>query len=120
MACQRPPQAGLRPALRLRLLHRRLPGGVLDERNDPARHEPRRAHGLAGARDLGDLDDAAPGGDLDPATRTCRGDLVHPRAVVCGDDDLDTITLHGASVLPFPRHPGPSWTRVTTGGEEVT
>jgi hypothetical protein len=79
-------------------------GWVLDERNDTAGHEPGRAHRFAGARHLGHLDDAAPGGDLDPATRASRENLVGPGAVVRSDHDLDTIASHGASV-PGPRAP---------------
>jgi hypothetical protein len=47
-------------------------GGVLDERKDAAGHESRPAHRLAGARHLGDLDDAASRCDLDPAAVSCR------------------------------------------------
>src|SRR5262245_47326528 len=40
---------------------------MLHERDDPTGHEPGRAHGFAGPRDLDDLDDPAPGGPLDAA-----------------------------------------------------
>jgi hypothetical protein len=73
-------------------------GGVLDEREDAAGHESRLAHRLAGARHLGDLDDAASCRGLDPAARTGGDDLIRARAVVCGDDDLDTIAFHVASL----------------------
>jgi hypothetical protein len=71
---------------------------VLDERKHPASHESGRANGFAGPGHLGDLDDAAPGRDLDPATRARGEDLVRPRAVVCSDNDFHTIALHRASV----------------------
>ena len=80
-------------------------GRVLDECYDPACHEPGGPHGFARARHLDDLDDPAPRRDLDVATSSCGDDLVSPRTVVCGNNDLDTIALHRASV---PRRSGPA------------
>src|SRR3954452_5382852 len=50
-------------------------GRMLHERDDPPRHEPRRAHRRTAAGDLGDLDDAAAGGDLDAAPGSGRPDV---------------------------------------------
>src|SRR5919201_7043432 len=75
-----------------------LAGRMLHERDDPACHEPRRAYRFTGTSDLDDLDDAATGCNLDAATGAGGDDLIGPRAVVRGDNDLDTIALHGASV----------------------
>jgi hypothetical protein len=71
---------------------------MLDEGDDPAGHEPGRAHRLAGARHLDDLDDAPTGRDLDAAAGARGDDLVGPRAIVRRDNDLDTIALHDPSV----------------------
>jgi hypothetical protein len=75
-------------------------GRVLDECYDPACHEPGGPHGFARARDLDDLDDPATRRDLNAATSSCGDDLVGPRTVVRGNNDLDTIALHRASVPP--------------------
>jgi hypothetical protein len=71
---------------------------VFYERHDPACDEPGRAHRLAGARSLDDLDDPTPRRDFDAPTRACGDDLIGPRPVVPSDNDLDTIALHGAKV----------------------
>jgi hypothetical protein len=68
---------------------------VLDECYDPARHEPGGAHGLARTRHFDDLDDPATRRDLNAAPSSRGDDLVGPRTVVCGNNDLDTIALHG-------------------------
>jgi hypothetical protein len=79
---------------------------VLDERNDPACHEPGGAHRFAGARHLDDLDNAATRRDLNAATRPCRDDLVGSRTVVCSNNGLDPIALPRASVPPASGRPG--------------
>jgi hypothetical protein len=75
-----------------------LAGWMLHERNDSVCHKPRRAYRFPGTGDLDDLDDAPTGCDLDATTGAGGDDLIRQRAVVCGDNDLDAIALHGASV----------------------
>ena len=70
-------------------------GRVLDECYDPARHKPGGAHRLARTRHFDDLDDPATRRDLNAAPSSRGDDLVGPRTVVCGNNDLDTIALHG-------------------------
>jgi hypothetical protein len=67
---------------------------VLDECYDPARHKPGGAHRLARTRHFDDLDDPATRRDLNAAPSSRGDDLVGPRTVVCGNNDLDTIALH--------------------------
>jgi hypothetical protein len=86
-----------------------LAGWVLDEREDAACHEPGAAHGFAGTGHLGDLDDPPPGRDLDPSTRPCGKDLIRPRAVVRGDDDLHAIAFHHSSLPPSLERPACTW-----------
>jgi hypothetical protein len=68
---------------------------VLNECYDPARHKPGGAHRLARTRHFDDLDDPATRRDLNAASSSRSDDLVGPRTVVCGNNDLDTIALHG-------------------------
>src|SRR5277367_35841 len=75
---------------------RSLRGRILDERDNPARHEARGPDRRAGAGDLGDLDQTAPRGNLDTAPRARRADLIRSRTVADIDDDLDAITLQAA------------------------
>ena len=67
---------------------------VLDERKDSARHEPCGAHGGATSGDLGNLDDASAGRDLDATPVARRLDLVDSNLATGVDDDLDPITSH--------------------------
>src|SRR5438270_886698 len=67
---------------------------ALDEREHAARHEAGAAHRLSGAGHLDDLDDTAPGADLDPPPGARGRDLIRLRAVVRGDDDLHAVAFH--------------------------
>ncbi len=67
---------------------------VLDERDHPGRHEPRRPHRRARPGHLGHLDHAAPGRHLDPAAGARGGHVVHPGAVTGVDHDLHPVPLH--------------------------
>ena len=79
-----------RPSRRLAVV-----GRVLDQGYDPRRHEAGRTHGLAGAGDLGDLDHAAAGGDLDAAAGLGGQDLERLRAATADvDQHLDSVALH--------------------------
>ena len=73
-----------------------LAGRVLDQRDDPAGHEPAGADRRAAAGDLGDLDDAAGGRHLDPTTGSRRDDLERLDRAAGIDDDLDPIAPHAA------------------------
>ena len=78
---------------------------MLDERDHAGGHEATDADGLSRSRDLGHLDDAAPGRrDLHPAPRLRRLDLVGPHAVARVHDDLDPVSFHSAD--GNPRGPG--------------
>ena len=98
-----------RPGLRLLAL---LVCGMLDERYDPACHEPRGSHGLAGARHLHHLDDTPRVAHLHAPARAGGGDLIRPRAVVGGHDDLNAIALHGES-LAEARSPAAALSRAS-------
>ena len=67
---------------------------MLDERDEPARHEPPRPNRRAAARHLRDLDDATRGRHLDPTTGARRNDLERLHALPGIDDCLDAIALH--------------------------
>src|SRR4029078_5919978 len=71
---------------------------VLDQRQDPARHEPRAADGGAAAGDLDDLDDAAAGVDLDAAAVAGGHDVVGADLTARIDDDLHPVAAHGSTV----------------------
>lgn len=81
---------------------------MLDESDDAAGHEPRRADRLASACDLNHLDDAAACRDLDSTPGARRDDLVGARAIVCGYHDFDAIALHTSSVVRPVRITSPS------------
>src|ERR1700722_12159543 len=75
--------------------------------DDPTRHESGGSHGRPGAGDLGHLDDAAAGADLDPPPGPGRGHLVGSGALAGIDHDLDAVPLHGT--LPArPARPEPN------------
>ena len=74
-------------------------GGVLDQSQDPVRHEARGPHGRSAARDLGDGDDPASGLDLDPASVAGGDDLVGADLVSRIDHDLNPVTAHTVKVL---------------------
>src|SRR5439155_12442530 len=73
-------------------------GGVLDHGHDARLHEAARAHGLAGARHLRDLDGAARDRDLDAAPGLGGHDLEGAHAVAHVDHDLDAVADHATSV----------------------
>jgi hypothetical protein len=76
-APERPCAAALRRFVEGLSLPMGLARRVLDERQDTARHESGPANRLAGAGHLSDLNYAAAGCDLDPATGACGDDLIH-------------------------------------------
>src|SRR4249919_692445 len=78
-------------------------GGMLDQGEYPACHEPGRSHRAAGAGDLRYLDDATAGRDLDPPSRAGGDDLVGLHLAAAVDDDLHPITFHTSS-MPVPAH----------------
>src|ERR1700722_18311254 len=87
------------PGTRAALL---LPGGrrvrrVLDERDDPAGHEPGGTHQRARPGDLVHLDHAPHGAHLDLPPGPRGAYLVGLRAVSGIDHDLDAVPLHGTS-----------------------
>jgi hypothetical protein len=84
---------------------------VLDQRDDPTRHEPARPDGRAAAGHLGDLDDAAGGRNLEAAAVLRRRDLERLDALTRIDYDLDSIALHARTIT----HAGPR-TIAGTGG----
>ena len=67
---------------------------MLDQREDPAGHEPGRAHGRATAGQFAHLDHAAPGPHIHPTAGACGRDLVGLGLTTGVDDDLDTVTSH--------------------------
>jgi hypothetical protein len=67
---------------------------MLDDGDDPRRHEAGRADGTTRAGHLGDLDRAAGAGDLDTPAGAARHDLEALDTVTHVHDDLDPITLH--------------------------
>src|SRR6185437_9170668 len=69
-------------------------GGVLDESDDPAGHEPRGAHRRPRPGDLGHLDHATRGAYLDAPARPGGTDLIGLRPVPGIDHDLDAVPLH--------------------------
>jgi len=81
----------------------RLVDAVLDERDQPARHESSRAHRVAGPSDFAHLDDASRCHDLDPPTGSRRDDLERLRALTGIDHRLDPIALHDRRVAPIRR-----------------
>jgi len=67
---------------------------MLDDGDHPAGHEAGRAHHLAAAGDLGDLDGSSGDDHVDPAT-FARGDHLEAAHLVPRvDEDLYSITLH--------------------------
>src|ERR1700733_6556714 len=68
--------------------------GVLDERDDPAGHEPRGPHHRARPGDLVHLDHAAHGAHLDPPPGTGGADLVGSGPLPAVTHNLDAVTLH--------------------------
>src|ERR1700684_12009 len=68
---------------------------MLDQRDDPSRHEPGGPHGSAAPGELADLDEAAPVHHLDPAARPGRSHLVSLGRIAARiDDDLDPVASH--------------------------
>jgi hypothetical protein len=74
-------------------------GWMLDQRDEPAGHEPRRSHRLAGPRDFTNLDHAPGGRYLDPSSCAGRGDLECLGALAGVDYSLDSIALHARTIL---------------------
>ena len=72
---------------------------MLDQGDDARGHKPGRAHRCAAARDLDDLHDGPPGGDLDAPAGTRRDDLERLHTVPDVDRDLDPV----ASLDPIVR-----------------
>jgi hypothetical protein len=81
-------------------------GGVLDDRDHAIGHEPACPDHLAAPGDLGYLDDASPGGHLDPPAGAGGLDLepLNPAAGI--DHDLDTVASHSVHPRPGRRHHG--------------
>ena len=80
----------------------RTGGRMLNDGDDPACHEPGRAHRRAAASQLAYFDLAAPGDDLDPPARAGGLDLIGFRDVTGVDDYLDPVAFHAISI-PAPR-----------------
>src|ERR1700728_5505917 len=72
-------------------------GGVLDQGEDPAGHEPRGPDRRPGTGDLADLDHTAAVSDVHPAAGPGRGHLVDPGFAARVDHDLDPVSLHAPS-----------------------
>jgi len=70
---------------------------MLDQGHHAGRHEPRGPDRGPGPGHLGDLDDAAPVGDLDAAAGPGRRDLIELRPLAGVDHDLDAISLQRTS-----------------------
>ena len=75
-----------------------LLGRMLDEGDQPARHEPARPDGRAAAGHLADLDDAAGGRDLEPAAVLRGRDLERLDALARIDHDFDPIASHTRTI----------------------
>ena len=74
---------------------RSVGGRVLDDCDHPCGHETPGAHRMSGAGELGHLDDASGGGDLNPSPRARCRDLEAPRAPSPRvDDDLHGVSDH--------------------------
>src|SRR5439155_6311951 len=69
---------------------------MLDEGDQPARHEPAGPHRRAAAGDLADLDDATGRRHLESAAVLRRDDVEGLNALAGVDDDLDAIASHAA------------------------
>ena len=67
---------------------------MLDDGDDPARHEARRAHDLPAPGDLGDLHGAAGDHHVDPSPFAGRDDFEAADLVPGIDQDLDAIAFH--------------------------
>ena len=76
--------------------------GVLDQRDQAARHEAPRAHRRASAGHLADLHHAAAGGDLDPSTGASGLDLERLRPLAGVHHRFDPIALHRAMLAGYP------------------
>src|SRR5580704_8413032 len=70
---------------------------MLDQGDHPAGHEPRGPDRGPGPGHLADLDDTAPVGDIDAASRPGRRYLVRLGPLTGVNHDLDAITLHRAA-----------------------
>ena len=80
-----------------------LLGRMLDEGDQPARHEPAGPDRRPATGDLADLDDAAGGRDLEPPAVLRRRDLERLDRPGPGvDHDLDPIATHARTVAPPP------------------
>src|SRR3954468_24153367 len=77
-----------------------LLGGMLDEGDQPARHEPTGADRRAAAGHLADLHDTARRRDLEPATVLRRDDVERLGPLPRVDDDLDPISTHPPTIAP--------------------
>jgi hypothetical protein len=111
---QRRPVSWARKVSHLGVVRLRGSGrGVLDQGEDPSGHEAGRSNRRAAAGDLGDLDDPTTLRHFDPSPGTGSFDLIGSGRSTSVDDDLDTITLHGAS--PFAER----WTVRRRVGVEV-
>jgi hypothetical protein len=75
---------------------------MLDECDQPARHEPAGPNRRAPPRDLGDLDDAASGRHLDAAPGPRRNDLERLDALARVDHGLHSIALHRCIIARGP------------------
>jgi hypothetical protein len=73
---------------------------MLDEGDDPVRHEPPGSDGRSAPCDLRDLDDPASGRDLEPAAVAGRDDVERLHAALSRvDHDLDPIASHSRTIL---------------------
>src|ERR1700722_10640454 len=70
---------------------------MLNQGDHPAGHEPRGPDRGPGPGHLADLDDTAPVGDIDAASRPGRRYLVRLSPLTGVNHDLDAITLHRAA-----------------------
>lgn len=77
-----------------------LLGRVLDEGDQPARHEAAGPDRRPAAGDLADLDDAPGGRDLEPPAVLRGHDVERLDTLARVDHDLDAIASHGGTVAP--------------------
>src|SRR3954471_1537134 len=73
---------------------------MLDQGDQPVRHEPASPHRDSTPGDLADLDVAAARDNLDPSSSLGRGDLERLDALACVDHGLDAVSLHGRILVP--------------------